>query len=308
MRFFLASHLCPDAAGLCGFLNLSTGTNYQDLFNAIGKSPLGDFGKDILDVTKTLASMDATLLALGVTLAAVAVARSGVLPGIMGMDGRLISANRQAGFRGVAGVAHQRIGLGGGYAIGAGAAFYGAASIDPTSRGGAIAKGGLQGVGAGFLALSVGASPLVAAFAALTVAAIETASSFEEFRLKTLIEGNVVQRQGIGALAGSVGLLDVQTIAATRRHIEQLAIKDKLANEAPSIAAQAWAEAKKAVGDTPSWEDSGDATNRLRQTARETFLTDAGKSRALLEQYKNEFCLVVWEWIRSTPLLVAFYQ
>ena len=171
---------------------------YQDLFNTKGKSPLGAFGKDILDVTRTLAQMEGMLLSVGIALTSLAIARSGVLPAIGTMGGCLASANRQKGFRGVAGVAHQRIGIGGGYMVGAEAAFYGAASIDPTSRGGAIAKGGLHGLGAGFLALSVGASPLVAAFAALTVGAIGVASSLEEVRLKAQTKGLWCKDMGLG--------------------------------------------------------------------------------------------------------------
>lgn len=261
------------------------GQTAQATFNSLGSGPFGELGKNLIDTTRNLLEMETALLAVGAAAAVAGARRSGLAGGLIGggkqLGGRFASAYRMRGLRGAGQVAHRNVGMAGGYAVGAGAAFYGAANINARGTGSAALKGGLQGVGAGLTALALGANPVVAGFTAAATAAVGLAEGLEEARAAAVTAGLDDARRETQNLAGRYGVTDKKTLGALRREAQALSQAEEKSRQGPNKWATAWRSY------VPGWDTS--YINKTLKQDRERVMAQAQKSKPMVDAMREAF-------------------
>lgn len=170
---------------------------------------------------------------------------------------------------------------------------------DTETRGGALAGAGFQGLSFGLLAFGLGLSPATAALVGITTAAIATSNALEDLRIASITRGSKEQRKAIIRSVEDVGLLDPKTLSAIVTRINTLIIGEAKARQAPSL--QISAEISHAfgnmieglralaVGEEAEFTSAGAVDTAARKRAADAFLTDAEKSRGLVEQFAKAF-------------------
>ena len=264
---------------------------FQSAFRSMMEnSPFGSLTKGALDTTAALLQMNSALEAIALTLAGIAASKG--IGAIRPTAGKVGTVARRGGYGLAARYAGRKFGRGAA-GIGAIGAAYAASQIEPTGRGGAIAKAGLGGATVGLTAFALGIKGSTSAIIGVTAALAGLTDTIEEARTKGFqdqFERNsksFERSMGRFGAGGNKTQIDLENLAqeATREYKTSqsgnIDVGSRLARNLKNVV-------------TPwNWSNLGNASGQIASERQQAFRSDR------LPQYQQAMDKFVNDWVKS---------